>query len=429
MQKRYKILISAYACSPQRGSEPGMGWNFVKALGQFHDLHIITELKWKDDIENALVLDPALKNNMRFYFLKKNRNHSLRKIWPPSYYYFYKIWQKKVLQLALELDKTENFDLVHHLNMVGYREPGYLWKINKPFVWGPLGGMQDIHFKLLLNLDFKGFFFYTARLTINNIQKRFSSRVKRAAHRDRSFLIAATQADSNLIQKHWHKTSILIPEVGQELNSASNIVVRKAGEPLKIVWSGQHTAGKALNILLRCLRDVPADMDWQLSILGIGRMTRKWQELAEQYNINHRCIWFNWLEKKDAHRVMKESHVLCITSLKDLTSTVTLEGLSFGLPIICIDHCGFGNVVNESCGIKIPIDYPGNLIKKYRAALEFLYYDEPFREQLGYGALKRAGDYCWDHKTMEINKIYNTLLDTTEEYEKTVSLSYTGTNS
>jgi hypothetical protein len=26
------------------------------------------------------------------------------------------------------------------LNMIGYREPGYLWKLNVPFVWGPMGG-------------------------------------------------------------------------------------------------------------------------------------------------------------------------------------------------------------------------------------------------------------------------------------------------
>ena len=37
------------------------------------------------------------------------------------------------LILGLKLDKKENFDIVHQLNMVGYREPGYLWKIDFQF--------------------------------------------------------------------------------------------------------------------------------------------------------------------------------------------------------------------------------------------------------------------------------------------------------
>jgi glycosyltransferase involved in cell wall biosynthesis len=429
MQKKYKILISAYACSPRRGSEPGMGWNFVKALAEYHDLHVITEIKWKNDLENALDFDASLRNNVKFYFIKKERNHFLRKIWPPSYYYFYKQWQKKVYRLASQLDKIENFDIMHHLNMVGYREPGFLWKIDKPFVWGPLGGMQDVHFKLLFNLDLRGLIFYTARLTINNFQKRFSLRLRKAAHRDRSCLIAATEADRKLILKLWHRHSTLIPEVGQELMSVNSIVERKLGEPLRIVWSGQHTAGKALSILLRSLRDIPPEVNWHLSILGIGRMTKKWKKMALNYNISDRCTWHNWLEKKDAHGIMKGCHVLCITSLKDLTSTVTLEGLSFGLPIICIDHCGFGNVVNEKCGIKVPVDYPGNMVSNYRNAVKFLYDNEKVRQQLSYGALKRAGEYCWDYKVQEINKIYNTLLHKDEKSIKAASYAFAEINS
>jgi hypothetical protein len=42
MPKKLKLLISAYACGPNRGSEPGMGWNFVIGLGKFHEVHVIT---------------------------------------------------------------------------------------------------------------------------------------------------------------------------------------------------------------------------------------------------------------------------------------------------------------------------------------------------------------------------------------------------
>jgi glycosyltransferase involved in cell wall biosynthesis len=263
---------------------------------------------------------------------------------------------------------------------------------------------------LLLNTDPAGFIFYSARFTINQIQKRFSIRPRRAASRHNSYLIAATEDDRRLIKRYWNRESALIPEVGQELTPVAFPPIRVDGEPLRFVWSGEHTAGKALNILLNGLRYAPPEIQWQLSILGSGRMTEIWKALAEEYGISGKCIWHGWLKKADAHEIMKQSHVLCITSIKDLTSTVTMEGLSFGLPVICINHCGFGNVVNESCGIKIPVDYPSKLSSGFLTALTSLFSDETYRMKLAYGALSRVADFSWDKKAEEINRIYNHLI-------------------
>ena len=93
MPKKLKILVSAYACAPNKGSEPGMGWNFVTGLANFHELHVIVEKrKWEQPILEYLKVYPELKANLRFYFIDKTRNKWLRKLWPPSYYWFYKVW-------------------------------------------------------------------------------------------------------------------------------------------------------------------------------------------------------------------------------------------------------------------------------------------------------------------------------------------------
>ena len=46
------------------------------------------------------------------------------------FYYYYKKWQKKTYHLAKRIIQDDKIDLIHQLNMIGYREPGYLWKIN-----------------------------------------------------------------------------------------------------------------------------------------------------------------------------------------------------------------------------------------------------------------------------------------------------------
>lgn len=162
-----KILVNCYACSPYKGSEPGMGWNFVKCLSKYHELHIITESKFQEDLDKYFNENPEEKRNYNFYFLKRERHNLLRKIYPPSYYWFYKKWQKKVLIFSQELDKHYHFDIIHQLNMIGYREPGYLYKLNKPFVWGPIGGFNITPWSLLSSMGIYGCIFYFCRNIIN----------------------------------------------------------------------------------------------------------------------------------------------------------------------------------------------------------------------------------------------------------------------
>ena len=52
----YNVLINAYAVSPNWGSEPGMGWNWVTNLARYCNLHVITEGEWQKEIEEAIAM-------------------------------------------------------------------------------------------------------------------------------------------------------------------------------------------------------------------------------------------------------------------------------------------------------------------------------------------------------------------------------------
>lgn len=411
MQKKFKILVSAYACCPNRGSEPGMGWNFVTGLSKFHEVHVITEtIKWKESIEEYLEKFPELKINLKFYFIEKKRNKKLRKIWPPSYYWYYKIWQKKAFTLAKKLNNTENFDIIHQLNMVGYREPGYLWKIDKPFVWGPIGGLVNSPWRFLPSLGLKGMIFYTGRNLINLWQRNFLIRTKYAATRKNIVLLSATPEDQQLIKTLWNVESMMMTEVGQEKNtSISPLQNRKPKDPLRILWSGLHTPRKNLPLLLKALKSVK--IPYELHVLGDGEMKKYWRKQSENLNNENFIKWHGWLWHNKAIELFCSGHVFCITSIQDLTSTVALEALSCGLPIICLDHCGFSFVVNGNCGIKIPVETPKKAAINIAKALEKLYHDEKLRQRLSAGAIERATDFSWAKKIESLNTIYNSLIE------------------
>lgn len=401
-----KILVSCYACSPYKGSEPGMGWNFVRQMAFNHELHILVEGKFRKDLEQYFDLHPEERANKHFYFIERQRHKLLRKIWPPSYYWFYRKWQQKAYRKALELDKALDFDLIHQLNMVGYREPGYLWKMNKPLVWGPIGGFNITPWNMLASMGLKGFVFYFSRNMMNLWQMYTGQRVKKAMQRANA-LIAATQNEADTISKLYERESTVIPEVGFS-GKEVKFAPRDRCKTLKICWCGQFTPRKSLNLLIEATSLVTSDVE--LHVLGDGECAGKWKKMTAKISNLH-INWYGWVERSKGMAVMQGCDVFCITSLSDLTSTVLLEALSYGLPVIALDHCGFTNVITDECGIKIPIRRKEQVVKDIAMAIDSIAADEERRKRMSIAAYQRSLSYGWEEKGRQIDRIYKKVLE------------------
>jgi glycosyltransferase involved in cell wall biosynthesis len=406
-----KIFISAYACSPFKGSEAGVGWGFVCELAKFHDLWVIVEEeKFRSDIEKYLDDNPDFPSTVHFYYLRKKRNRLLRRIWPPSYYFYYRHWHKQAFLIARKLNTEVGFDLVHQLTMVGFREPGYLWQLGIPFVWGPVGGMGLFPWRYFPTVGAYGSLFYLGYNLINVLHMRFLRRPRLAARVAGLGLIAATPENQTGAAHYWGCHSTLLSEVGM-LTTYKKFepLQRSDGEPLRIVWTGLHIPRKALNLGLAALGAL-SDQPWELHILGEGDLTSNWKAQADVLGISNRCQFHGWVAREIAVNIMANAHVMLITSLRDLTSTVTIEALSMGLPVVCLDHCGFAWVVDESCGIKVPVTNPAATIFGLTNALRDLALDDKLRLRLAHGAVRRSQDFAWDKKVEVVNRIYRQVL-------------------
>ncbi len=407
MTGRLKVLVSAYACSPFRGSEAAVGWGYVAALARRHDLWVIVEEeKCRADVERYLYEHPDFAERVHFHFICKRRNRRLRKIWPPSYYWYYRRWHRDALRLARELHRQQDFDLVHQLTMVGFREPGYLWQMGLPFVWGPVGGMGLFPWRFLSKVGLYGACYYLGYNLYNALQMRLARRPRMAAASAGEGLFFATRENAESARQYWSVNGRVLSEVGMPRMLGNGITERDTGEPLQLVWSGLHSPRKALNIALEALSQLPATVEWSLHILGEGPQTARWKALADRLGVADRCCFVGWVEREEALALMRESHVMLISSLRDLTSTVTVEAIALGLPVICPDHCGFADSVDASCGIRIAVDTPGQFAHDMASAVAELYRDESKRRQLALGALIRARDFSWEGKAAEVDSVY-----------------------
>lgn len=406
--QRLKVLVSAYTCSPYQGSEHAVGWGFIHSLARYHDLWVIAEEeKCRADVERYLTDNPGELDNVHFYFIRKQRNRRLRKLWPPSYYWYYRRWHQQAFELAARLHDEVGFDLAHQLTMVGFREPGYLWRLPVPFVWGPVGGMGLFPWRFLPAVGLHGAFYYLGYNLYNLLQMRLATRPRQAAQKAGSEgLFPATPENREGALRYWGVDGKVLAEVGLPGKVAEKVRLREEDESLKVIWTGQHKPGKALNLGLKALARLDRGVSWELHVLGEGPLSAKWKRLADDLGIADRCRFHGWLPREQALSVMGQGHLLLITSLRDLTSTVTIEALAQGLPIVCLDHCGFAAVVDEHCGIKVPVTSPGKVARDLADAITSLGRDEPQRRRLALGALERAREYDWHIKGKMVDEAY-----------------------
>src|SRR3954463_9598639 len=147
--KSLKILVSAFAACPDRGSEYAVGWEWIQAIGAQHHVWAITMEASRGEIEEYIRQHPTALSNVSFHYIFYKRSSKSGAIWYLFHFLRYLRWQRRCFALAKQLDSKIDFDIIHHLNGTGFREPGFLWKIGKPFVWGPMGGLHYFPLKFL----------------------------------------------------------------------------------------------------------------------------------------------------------------------------------------------------------------------------------------------------------------------------------------
>ena len=415
-----RVLACAYACNPERGSEEAVGWNWVQAIAEFCDVTVITADFHRAAIEDHLRRATApWTTRVRFVYPAPRPWHyrpspGWRKIeeslLKPLMHFAYLDWLRDAARIAAGLAEREPFDLTHQLTYVGFRFPGGLWRLPLPFAWGPLGGLEDTPWRLFGALGARGMIYHAAHNLTNRLHRRLLRTPRQAAVRAGPGLIAATLGIARALRDCYGTPSTVVSEVTAPPPRLGPVTARAPAEPLRIVWSGAHIPGKALPLLFHALKDLPSSVAWQLSVFGTGPCTQRWRRLAHRLGLGERCCWHGQVTRETMLAAFDNAHVFVITSLKDLTSTVLVEALSRGVPVLCPDHCGFGEALGGDAGVRLPIASPAGFVDALKEAIRTLYDDESQRRGLAAGARLRAREFAIDTKTRALRDIYAKLL-------------------
>lgn len=400
-----KILINAYACSPNMGSEPGMAWNWCVHLAEYCELYIITEGEFRDKIEAVTPNIPQGKN-MHFYY--NPMQEKVRQMcWNQGdwrFYKYYKQWQWKTYKIAKEIIKKEHIDILHQLNMIGFREPGYLWKINElPLIWGPVDAKEKFPIEYLNGANWKTKFFILLKNAITRWQLNNDKRINRMVKRS-SAIISASSNSQETFRKFFFIDTPLINETGCYINTNSKIVEQKNKPAFDLLWVGKMDFRKQLILAIRSIA-IAYHTDLKLHIVGNGDIS-PYQKIAKELGITSNCVWHGVIPHEEVQNLMQRSDLFFFTSVAEGTPHVVLEAISNQLPVLCFNTCGHGDSINDETGIKIPLTNPEQSIKDFAEKIEYLYNNRNILKQMSDNCLKRQKELSWENKAKKMVELY-----------------------
>ena len=412
--KKKKILISAYAISPHLGSEYGVGWNFVTRLSDFYHITVLygtsggrmgNNMEMEEYIENNKCSEIEyvhVKPNFIVYFL----DWMNRKINPIFFSYSYMLWQRQVLAMAEKLNNNNNYDLVHHLNTIGFRQPGLLWKMKIPFVWGPVGGSSNLNKIFFPSQGRANYVRHIIRNYSNWYFLKFSARVRNAS-RVASAIFCATRADQENFKKYLKIDCSVIRE-NSIINYASGI--KKTGSVVKFVWVGSVDDRKALHFLLNALAKLRYQTGWILHVVGDGPSKQRCMDMGQKLGLSDKIIWHGSVERKAVLEIMREADVHVITSIMDSNPTVLLEALEMCIPTIAFDHFGMRDLIESDIGFKIKITTLSDIVEKLSESIDFCISHHDVLDRMKYRILEKQNELHWDITIEKVRELYERVL-------------------
>ena len=403
MSRRMRVLLSAFACEPYKGSEPEVGWQWAVQIARFHDVTVLTQSKNKANIERALkALDGRQPEPQFIYYDLPKLVQNLRRT-PIGLRIYYVLWQKWARAVVKREHRKKPFDLLHHITFAAFRYPTIIWGHGVPCIWGPVGGIESIPTPLLPWGHPVSLIEEVLRNISNVIQTSpYNDLPKRAADSD-CVLVSTSEMQETLAKLDF--PSRLMPTIGLQPRDLPYQSHRPSEGPLRILFVGKIITLKGVDLALEALNT--SGTDATLTLVGTGNYLPASRRLTEKLNLGKRVTFQGQMTREQVLALYPQFDVLLFPSLHDTGGYAVIEAMFNELPVICLDCGGPAVAVQDGCGVKVPVGPRRDVIAGLAAAI--CRYDRDRKTLLAHGKAARESileHYDWDKKGVQMNEVY-----------------------
>ncbi len=329
-RERRKVLVSAYACEPGKGSEPGAGWLWALAAAKRSRVWVITRANNRGSIER----DPASANvSLTFVYVDLPRpfvRWKRRGRWVRLYYV---LWQVHAMLVARRLHARERFDVVHHVTFANIHLPALAAAVDAPFVLGPVAGGQRVAGAHYRYLGVRGAALESALLGARLVAR--ANPLVRLAWRRAALILVNNRETAALLPRAFRAKAVVRP--GQCMPAAEAAPPTPADRPPIAICSGRLHRFKGVELAIRAIAELP---DWRLLVVGDGPDGPRLHALAHRLGVAARVEFVPAQSQQELWRLMSTCDAFLLPSLKEGGGFAAAEAAALGLAVVAFDQGG-----------------------------------------------------------------------------------------
>jgi glycosyltransferase involved in cell wall biosynthesis len=454
------VLLLAYQCGPGLGSVSQIGWQWFTGMAARRRTTLVTHVRNRAAIEAA----PDRPVDARVIYIDTEwfagpLYRLARRLFPRSEHAVFMVSQLDWFvfdAVALRTLRRERaagapWRLLHLLTPVTVSAPTRLHRLGLPVVRGPLNCGLPVPpgFETLMREDAMGL----ARLRVlprlveavfgslrhsrvvlvataatraalpRGVQARAVAMLENAVEPLR---FAPAPASETAPQAAPHAASGAAAAIGTDaatepvevfvLAPATDLATAsasgRAGAALRVSFVGRLVAVKALPLLLQAVARLRAEgRRVELDVVGDGPMGAAWRAEAAALGLVDGVRWHGAQGAAAVARVMRESDVFCLPSVRESGGAVLLEAMACGGPVIGMDFGGPAEIVDARVGWKVAMPDAEAAVAGLAAALREAQDDAAGRRQRGRCARDTViAQHTWAARLQAAEAIYARVL-------------------
>ena len=414
-----RVLMIAYACNPEGGGEHWLGWGWAEQAAKKFSVQLITTTNHRAQVEQHA---PQFGITPHFVALPESLRQISERLGGVGSWMRKIVWQHRAARLAAELHVREKFQIVHQTTFHTFRVPFLAARLGIPSVWGPIAGGESVPPGFARDLGAAWFGEFTRKL-VNQLW--LCVPFVRRSLRDAGVIFVSNRTTLNFLPAQYRGKCVIVPpnalrpgdeaETGGWRMEDGNLyspssILHPPSSTFRLLYVGNCVATRALPLVFGALRHARLQ-HVKLTIVGAGPAVAHWRRLAESERLRDFVEFTGEVSRDRLPGLYARADALVFPALRDSGGSALLEAMARGVPVICLDWAGPGEMVDASCGVKIPVRDRAETVAALAAAIARLQALPELRQTLARAARARAlSHFRWDAKAALLSSTYQRLL-------------------
>lgn len=404
-----KILVSAYGCEPFRGSEAGVGWNWILQMARFYELFVIARENDRERIEQNL--PEEFRSNLHFYYYDTCKLLMKVKKKDKGLYLYYWMWQIGIIPLISQLIKQFKPDYTMHLTFGSVWMPTFLPFFRTPFIWGPVGGGDGVPKQMLKILPLKQRIVQGLRYGL--IATSWLNPIVAIPSKKSSLILCRTENNCEAIPKKYRNKCQVILEtaMGDEVFANCKDLNCQRNHVIEIMTTGRLVPFKNTMMAVEGVHTLSTKYsNIHMTIIGKGPEKHRILEYIQNNKLETIVEIIPEIPREQLLMRLCDADIYAFPSLREGGSWALMEAMAVGLPVVCLNWTGMRIITDTESAIRIePSDYE-NTKSEFTEGIEKLLLDSDLRCSIGTAARDRMMQvFNWTHVGDTIKEIFDQL--------------------